>query len=134
MSYRKVRTLDIDELNERLKELTELEDSLENAETSDEQERIKEDFGDAEAEELKNLRDLKDEIGELRGVIDDSQGPFVDESDFEEYARELADELGLLRNDNEWPYTCIDWAQAAEELRGDYTSVDWDGRTYYYRA
>ena len=30
--------------------------------------------------------------------------------------------------------TCIDWAQAARELRMDYTSVDFDGVTYWIRS
>jgi len=33
-----------------------------------------------------------------------------------DYAMSLADELGVLKS-SEWPYTCIDWAGAWQELR-----------------
>ncbi len=58
----------------------------------------------------------------------------IHEAYFEDYARQLADDLALYNDRNvSWPYTCIDWAQAAEELKQDYTSVDFDGETYWVR-
>ncbi len=60
--------------------------------------------------------------------------PLIHEAYFEDYARQLADDLGLCDDRNaQWPHTCIDWAQAAEELQQDYTSVDFDGETYWVR-
>lgn len=59
---------------------------------------------------------------------------FVRDSYFETYARELADDLGLIRDDAVWPATCIDWEQAARELRMDYSSAEFDGVTYWARA
>ena len=53
---------------------------------------------------------------------------------FEEYARQLADDLGMLKSDNQWPYTCIDWEQAADELKQDYSCVEFAGFTYWIRA
>ena len=32
-----------------------------------------------------------------------------------------------------WPFRCIDWQQAADELLIDYTSATFDGVTYYFR-
>ena len=32
-----------------------------------------------------------------------------------------------------WPNTCIDWDQAAGELKMDYSAVDFDGVTYWIR-
>jgi len=54
---------------------------------------------------------------------------------FEEYARDLADDCGLLdaKVGSRWPYTCIDWKLASEELQYDYTSVEFDGETYWIR-
>ena len=80
-----------------------------------------------EAEELKKLKALYDDISRDSTLIRDSH--------FEDYARQLADDLGMTnRKDRDsWPYTCIDWAAAAEELQQDYTSVDFDGVTYYAR-
>lgn len=97
-------------------------------------EKAKSDFGTAEELELKKLEDLKSEIGESRGKISEDGGPFVDERDFEDYAQELADELGLIDRNASWPLNCIDWAYAAKELLSDYISIEWDGNTYLYRS
>lgn len=57
----------------------------------------------------------------------------IRDSYFREYAQELADELGLVPSEYTWPMSCIDWDQAARELRMDYTAVDFDGVTYWVR-
>ena len=53
---------------------------------------------------------------------------------FEEYARELAEDIGAIQSDQGWPNYCIDWTFAAEELQNDYTLVDFDGVTYWIRS
>ena len=56
------------------------------------------------------------------------------DSYFKDYAMELAEELARDEaRDRSWPNTCIDWDQAARELRMDYTAVDFDGITYWIR-
>ena len=55
------------------------------------------------------------------------------DSYFEEYAQELAEDCGMVPADIKWPCNCIDWEQAARELQQDYTSVDFDGVTYWIR-
>jgi antirestriction protein len=57
----------------------------------------------------------------------------IRESYFEDYARELAYDIGAIDPDAGWPTYCIDWEQAARELLVDYTGVDFDGVTYYIR-
>ena len=57
----------------------------------------------------------------------------IHEDYFEDYARDLAAEGDYDMKNERWPYTCIDWAQAADELKQDYTSVDFDGETYWVR-
>lgn len=52
---------------------------------------------------------------------------------FETYAQELAEETGMVKENAAWPYTCIDWTEAARQLQQDYTSVDYDGVTYWIR-
>ena len=54
---------------------------------------------------------------------------------FEDYAREFATEIGSLDPGMElrWPYTCIDWDQAAGELRMDYGSFEIGGVEYLVR-
>ena len=60
----------------------------------------------------------------------------VSDSYFRTYAEELASDCGMLEQGVSltWPYTCIDWDQAAEELQQDYTAVDFDGVTYWIRS
>lgn len=36
------------------------------------------------------------------------------------FAHELADQLGYIDRNVSWPYTCIDWEQAARDLMYDY--------------
>jgi hypothetical protein len=57
----------------------------------------------------------------------------IRESYFTHYAQELADDIGAIPEGMQWPLTCIDWDQAARELRMDYTSVDFSGVTYWTR-
>ena len=143
----KIRYLDIDEINDRLAELEDLERTLHDAreelaeaeddELNEAQEAVDDaagDFKKPEEQELEKLRGLRDDIGESRGKISKDNGPFIHENDFEDYARELADDIGAIPTNAGWPCTCIDWEKAANELQMDYTSIDWEGVTYYYRA
>lgn len=50
---------------------------------------------------------------------------------FEEYARDYAEDCGMVSDDVQWPYTCIDWAAAAEDLLQDYDALYFDGVKYY---
>lgn len=57
----------------------------------------------------------------------------VRDSYFKDYAQELADDIGAVPGDLQWPCTCIGWERAARELRMDYTHCEFDGVTYWYR-
>ena len=85
----------------------------------------------SDALELKNLVNLREQFG--REWIDGIT--FVKDSYFEEFAEDEADQLGYFRNcdRNDWPFNCIDWSKAAENLQNDYSSVEFDGETYWYR-
>ncbi len=52
---------------------------------------------------------------------------------FKEYAMELAEDIGAINHDAGWPANCIDWDQAARDLLMDYTSIEFDGVTYWVR-
>ncbi len=52
---------------------------------------------------------------------------------FEEYAEQMAEDIGAVNSDGGWPADCIDWERAARELQIDYTSVEFDGVTYWTR-
>ena len=58
----------------------------------------------------------------------------IRDSYFEEYAQELAESCGMVNASAQWPARCIDWEQAASELKMDYMSVDFDGIEYWIRA
>jgi hypothetical protein len=82
--------------------------------------------------ELKLLQRLAEE-GE-RYADDWKHGvALIRDSHFQEYARELAEDCGMIKADAIWPNNCIDWKQAARELRMDYTSIEFDGVTYWVR-
>jgi hypothetical protein len=83
------------------------------------------------AAELKALKDLQDQA---EGYSDWRHGAaLIRDSHFKDYARDLAEDTGAINSDVSWPYTCIDWEQAADELQTDYTSVEFDGVTYWIR-
>jgi hypothetical protein len=85
-----------------------------------------------ELDELKALRDLQNEC---EGYSDWRHGEtLIRDSYFEDYARELAEDGGMLKDNESWPYTCIDWEKAARELQYDYSAVDFDGVTYWIRS
>jgi len=70
---------------------------------------------------------------EAEGYSDWRHGAqLIADSYFEKYAQELAEELGQVSDS--WPFSCIDWEKAADELKQDYTSVDFDGVTYWVRS
>lgn len=58
----------------------------------------------------------------------------IRDSYFEEYAEQLADDIGAIDRNARWPVNCIDWGKAADELKQDYIEVDFDGEAYWIRA
>lgn len=58
----------------------------------------------------------------------------IRDSYFEDYAREYADDSCAGSYNPSWPYNHIDWAEAANELQQDYTSIEFDNVTYWARA
>lgn len=91
--------------------------------------------------------DLLNEFDALDKLLDELEGNGGDEewrgswypitlvrdSYFEDFARQEAEDLDLIKADASWPNNCIDWDQAARELQIDYTSTEFDGVTYWYR-
>lgn len=85
-----------------------------------------------EADELRVLLALQDEA---EGSADWRHGEaLIRDSYFKDYAQELAEDTGAIDRNASWPNTCIDWDQAARELQMDYTSVEFDGVTYWIRS
>lgn len=113
--------IDSRDVIERIRELEAQQDDAEDGE-----------LDDYEEQELADLRELASD-GER--LADWTYGEtLIRDGYFEDYARDLADDLGLIASDAQWPATCIDWAQAARELQMDYTSLDFAGETYWARG
>lgn len=94
-------------------------------------------LGEESARELTLLRGL---LGELRGYGGDHQwrgdwypGSLIRDSYFTEYAEQLAVDIGAVNTEAGWPVSCIDWDEAADQLKQDYSTVEFGGVTYWYR-
>jgi hypothetical protein len=110
--------MDIDALLNRKNELIDLRDDEDH------------EFQDYEQEELDALLELESEIGSLEECARNGVY-FIDEDYFVEFAKELALDIGVIDGDPmEWPLNNIDWDAAADELRMDYTEVEYDGNSY----
>lgn len=86
--------------------------------------------------------DEQAELAALKALAEEAEGYAADwahgetlirDSYFKEYAQELAEDIGAINRNATWPNNCIDWDQAARELQMDYTSVEFDGVTYWIR-
>lgn len=93
--------------------------------------------GTDEKEELQTLETLLTGLCGKGGVEPWEGGWYpvrlIKNSYFRDYAEELARDCGMVKDSTGWPNNCIDWEKAAGELQWDYSSVDIDGVTYWYR-
>lgn len=85
-----------------------------------------------EYEELMALNSLADQCRGYAGDWEHGEA-LIRDSYFQEYAEQLADDIGAIDSSVSWPLNCIDWEQAADELKMDYTSVDFEGVEYWIR-
>ncbi len=138
MSTREVsNSEDILDSRDVIKRIEELQSERDDLEFMDDEEkplaeRQKEFDESEEGEELKALLALQDEA---EGYASDWRygETLIRDSYFKEYAEQLAEDIGAINRDASWPNNCIDWERAADELQTDYTSVDFDGVTYWVR-
>lgn len=83
----------------------------------------------------------REELAALRAIAKDGESApdwqygetFIPDAEFEDYARELAEDIGAIPSDYSWPASHIDWTAAADALRQDYTSYTFDGIDYLAR-
>lgn len=52
---------------------------------------------------------------------------------FTKYAQQLAEDIGSIERDSQWPASHIDWDAAADELKQDYSEIEVDGHIYWVR-
>ena len=82
-----------------------------------------------EIEEITDIEKLRDEVDyrEWKSGI-----YFFEEKDFEEYCEELIKDCGYIsRNFPSWIE--IDWEATTNNMRQDYSEVEFRGETYLYR-
>lgn len=141
---------EIESLNEEIAEwesdIEEKEDQIEqlvgddDATTSfyEEIEDIKRDIGARKDQ----IEEIQEELTPLLKLQEEAQGycpdwrygaTLIRDDYFEEYAEELAEDIGAIDRNATWPLNHIDWEAAANELKLDYTEIDYDGQSYWIR-
>lgn len=87
---------------------------------------------DDDIEELRILEELEEEAS---ASPDWQYGEaLIRDSYFTEYAQDMAEDIGAISRDLQWPLYHIDWDAAAESLKQDYFSVNYDGVEYWIRG
>lgn len=85
-------------------------------------------------DEQQELKDLKALAEQGENATDWRYGEtLIRDSYFVEYAQQLAEDIGAIDREANWPNSYIDWEAAARDLQMDYTSVDFAGVTYWVR-
>ncbi|MBF3417197.1 hypothetical protein ISF41_12585 [Burkholderia pseudomallei] len=144
--------IDVRDITDRVEELR---DELEYAHDEEtEAGRTNLDFGDwrdavrsdASAAHANEHWDTDNELRKLESLLDDIRGyggdhqwegdwypvTLIRDSYFTEYAQELVTDIGDMPR--EIPsYIEIDWEATATNIRVDYSDVEFDGATYWYR-
>jgi len=120
-------TIDSRHINTRIRELEEWE-ALEGADEDLTPDEMEPDYLLA-MEELDHLHDLRDEVKACD--IDWNDGVTLIRSDhFERWVKYTFE----LRDETAWLYTHVDWAGAAEELKADFASVNYNRIEYLVRG
>lgn len=128
---------DIQERIEELQQELDLDEDNEPNEYDDEDERPKPLDPDVKSEledELAELSELKREVSAYSGDRFEDGVTLIAESHFEDYARELAEDLhGDAIREAAWPFDNIDWEEAADDLKVDYAEVEFRGYDFWVR-
>jgi hypothetical protein len=93
-----------------------------------------------------NTPEARAELAALRALLDELKGyggdeewrgdwypaQLIDDCYFTEYTIQLLEDCGDLPR-NLPDYIAVDWERTARNIRVDYSAVEVDGRTYWYR-
>jgi hypothetical protein len=95
-------------------------------------------FSEEDQERLDALQKLANDL-RVDDLENYDEPTMIVDSYFENYAREVAEEFGCIDTKgncmtDQWPYNCIDWEKASEELQQYYISVEFDGETYWIKS
>lgn len=108
----------IDDLTARLEECIEEIEAVEQALAEWQEEN---------QEELDELNTLENQIGEWR-----YGAALIPEDDFTEYVQDMAEDVGAVGESSSW--IVIDWEATADGVKMDYSTCEYQGETYYFRA
>lgn len=128
---------EIDDLQIELDDLVEGDDDFDA-----ESERLENEIQELENEKETCLEEERAELEALQALAEEAAQyaddwehgvALIREDYFKGYAQQFADDIGAIDRNATWPLNCIDWDQAADELKQDYTEVDFDGVAYFVR-
>ncbi len=96
-------------------------------------------LGFATHEDIEEYKEIKIILDELKGCGGDEQFrgdwfpiTLISESYFTDYCMDLVQDIGDLPRDIP-SYLAIDWEATADNLKVDYSEIEVDGATYYFR-
>ena len=139
-----------EELEDELSSIADIEDEIESLDPKEDKEEIRTAKENLEAKQ-KGLTSEQEGFDQLQEILDELKGNGGDEqwrgdwypitlinSDyFTEYAKELVEDCGYIRRgdgEKELPWwISIDWGDTANNIKIDYTTIDIEDETYYYR-
>lgn len=86
-------------------------------------------------DELKEIEDIDNLESEVSSSEWDYGITFIPEDEFEEYCKELVKDCGFISRDTPMLIqNNIDWAGVAEDMKMDYSEVEFRGVSYLYRS
>lgn len=125
-----------------MSEITNYDDVIDSRDIIERIDELREQISELKNEK-QNVDDLEEELSTLEALAEEGESlsdweygvTLIRDSYFKEYAQEFAEDCGYIQRDRamQWPYNCIDWDEAADELLMDYTELDFNGATYYAR-
>jgi hypothetical protein len=87
-------------------------------------------YWEDELNEIQEINELEDEVGSEweYGVT------LIEEDDFEEYCEDFCNDVGYISRDTpQLILNNIDWKGIADDMKQDYSEVEFRGTTYLYR-
>lgn len=126
-----IDTRDLAEIREGLR--NELEESYKELVDSVKQEDLEEAYKEW-AEDNENDLERIEQIDQIESEVSEFElgETLIPECEFENYVEDMVKDCGYL--DKDIPsWIEIDWEKTADNLRCGYSTVEYDGDTYYYR-
>jgi hypothetical protein len=135
--YEGVDVIDSRDVIARIKEL-----EAERADLVTEEDALNTSGGPTQAQQEWDESDEGEELAKLKSLANKASRcadwqhgeALIADHYFEEYAEELAEDIGAIQKGAAWPACHIDWKAAADALKQDYTSVEYGDTTYWVRS